>query len=94
MNYLVIGRDFEDGLERRLEQRDAHLAGVKKLKEAGKILYAVAVIESGKMKGSVMVFDFASEDELNDWKSSEPYIVGKVWETVEITECAIPPLFS
>lgn len=94
MNYLVIGRDYADGFERRLQQREAHLAGVKKLKEEGKILYAVAIMEEGKMKGSVMVMNFATEADLNEWKASEPYLTGNVWETVEISECAVPPLFS
>lgn len=93
MTYLVIGKDYADGLERRLQQREAHLAGVKKLKEAGKILYAVAFLEGGIMKGSVMVMNFGSEEELKAWKDTEPYLTGRVWETVEITECAVPPLF-
>lgn len=93
MNYLVIGRDYPDGFDRRQQQRAAHLEGAKKLKEEGKLLYAVALIEAGKMKGSVMVFDFPTEAEFNEWKENEPYITGKVWDRVEVTECAIPPLF-
>ena len=93
MHSLVIGRDGKDAAPRRQEQRPAHLEGVTKMKEEGKILYAVAMIEQGKMVGSVMVMNFASEAELEAWKSSEPYIAGNVWESVEITECAIPPLF-
>lgn len=94
MNYLVIGRDYADGFERRQQQREAHLQGVKLMKAKGQILYAVAIIEEGKMKGSVMVMNFATQEELNHWRSTEPYIVGDVWENIEITECAIPPIFS
>lgn len=94
MNYIVIARDHADGFERRQQQRTAHLEGAKKLKEAGKLLYAVALIEGGKMKGSVMVFDFPTEAEFNEWKANEPYITGKVWDSVEVSECAIPPIFS
>lgn len=93
MHYLVIGRDGADAAERRQEQRPAHLEGVKKLKEEGKILYAVAMIEQGKMVGSVMVMNFATADELEEWKFAEPYFAGNVWDSVEITECAIPPMF-
>lgn len=94
MHYLVIGRDGKDAADRRQANRPAHLASVEQLKEEGKILYAVAMIEQGKMVGSVMVMNFATEAELESWKSSEPYISGEVWESVEITECAIPPLFT
>ncbi|MEP4535307.1 MAG: YciI family protein [Cyclobacteriaceae bacterium] len=94
MNYLVIGRDSKDAAERRQAQRQAHLDGVEKMKAEGKVLYALAMLDQGKMVGSVMVFDFNSPEELEAWKSSEPYITGKVWEDVEITECAIPPAFQ
>ena len=53
MNYMVIGRDYADAAERRQEQRTAHLEGVKKMKEEGTILYAVAMLEEGKMVGSI-----------------------------------------
>ncbi len=94
MHYLVIGRDGKDAADRRQSSRPAHLEGVKQLKEAGKILYAVAMIEQGKMVGSVMIMNFTSEADLEKWKSTEPYITENVWESVEITECAIPPLFT
>ena len=94
MNYLVIGRDGKDALERRLAQRDAHLEGVKKLKAENKILYAVAMIEESKMVGSIMVFDFETKEEFENWKKNEPYITGNVWETIEVMECAVPPLFK
>lgn len=94
MQYLVIGRDFKDGAERRQQQRTAHLEGAKKMKEEGNLLYAVAIIEEGKMVGSVMVFNFETEAEFNGWKKNEPYVTGKVWETVEVSRCAVPPLFS
>lgn len=94
MNYIVIGRDHADGFERRQEQRAAHLDGARKLKEEGKLLYAVALIEDGKMKGSVMIFNFPSKAEFDEWKKNEPYITGNVWDRVEVSECAVPPLFS
>ncbi len=94
MNYLVIGRDGADALERRQAQRQAHLDGAAKLKAEGKLLYALAIIEESKMVGSVMVFNFEGPAELEAWRAQEPYVIGNVWETVEITECAIPPSFS
>ena len=94
MNYLVIGRDHKDAQERRQAQRSAHLAGAKALKESGNLLYAVALIEDGNMVGSVMVFDFETREAFDNWKDNEPYITGDVWGDVEITECAVPPIFK
>lgn len=94
MYYLIIARDHPDGFERRLQNRADHLVGAETLKKEGKLLYGVAILEKGQMKGSVMVMNFANEAELEKWKASEPYVTGNVWDRIEITECAIPPLFS
>ncbi|MFT6866713.1 MAG: hypothetical protein ACJA08_001548 [Cyclobacteriaceae bacterium] len=94
MNYLVIGRDGKDASERRQAQRQAHLDGAAKMKAEGKLLFALAMLEEGKMVGSTMVFNFSGPEELEAWRISEPYVTGNVWESVEITECAIPPSFS
>lgn len=94
MNYLVIGRDYADAAERRQACRADHLEGVKELKAQGKIAYAVAILEEGKMVGSVMVMSFETPAEFEAWKNTEPYITGKVWESIEVSECAIPPLFQ
>jgi len=40
--------------------------------------------DDGKMIGSVMVLQFETDEELEAWKKSEPYITQKVWETVDI----------
>ncbi len=94
MHYLIIGRDHPNGLENRQKHRPAHLEFAEKLKKEGKLIYAVAMIEEGIMTGSVMIMNFSSEEALDQWKQNEPYILGKVWKDIEITECAIPPLFK
>jgi uncharacterized protein len=40
--------------------------------------------EKGKMIGSTMVLQFETKVELQLWMDSEPYIVGKVREKMEI----------
>ncbi len=39
------------------------------------------------MKGSMFMMDFPSEVELNEWLGKEPYVTGKVWETIAIHKC-------
>lgn len=94
MNFLVIGRDGKDAAERRQAQRQAHLDGAAKMKAEGTLLYALAITEEGKMIGSVMVFNFPSKEEFEMWKTNEPYVTGNVWESIEVSECAIPPAFQ
>lgn len=83
MQYLIIAYDHDDAIDRRLESRDAHLAGAKELRAQGKILNAGALIEEDKMVGSTLFVDFESDDELNKWLEEEPYVVNNVWNMDE-----------
>ena len=63
MQFIVTGYDGNDdkALERRMNAREAHLNMVDEMIEKGHDLYAAALLdESGNMKGSMMVVEFAS----------------------------------
>ena len=40
--------------------------------------------DAGKMKGSLLIVDFPSRKDLEDYLANEPYILEKVWEEVEV----------
>ena len=40
--------------------------------------------DEGKMKGSVLVMEFDSREELDRYLDSEPYIAEHVWERVDV----------
>lgn len=87
MQFVVIARDGSDekALERRMKAREAHLANVAKLKEPEKMLMGGAMLDdSGKMIGSVMVFDFPDRAGLDAWLKSDPYSTGGVWKSMEV----------
>jgi len=79
MQYLVVVYDYEDALVKRLEVREAHLEGAKKLIKEGKIINAGALIEDDKMIGSTLYIDFETKDDIDQWLSIEPYVINKVW---------------
>lgn len=93
MHYLVIGRDGSDAQaqDRRMAARPNHLQKMKDLKADGHFVFAGALLdEQGQnMKGSAIVVEFESEEGLNQWLSSEPYIEGKVWEQYEVVKFKI-----
>jgi len=96
MQFLVFGYDGKDdkAMERRMAKREAHLAGVAKMKAEGKALYGIAMLDDEEnMVGSVMVMDFPSRAELDGWLKVEPYVVGKVWKRVEVFKAKVPPIF-
>lgn len=97
MQFLVLGYDATDAqaLERRLAARKAHLTLGDALAKSGNLLYGVAMLnEQGEMRGSMLVADFQSRSELDEWLKREPYVLGKVWQKIEIIPCKIGPSFQ
>ena len=97
MQFLILGYDGTDeqALERRLAAREAHLALGDRLRDEGKLLYGVAMLNGqGTMCGSMLVGEFESREQLDEWLAIEPYVVGKVWERVEVVACRVGPSFQ
>ncbi len=94
MQFIVIAYDGTDqgALERRLAARDAHLKSAKEMFDGGKWLYAAGILsDDGKMIGSMIVCDFASRDELEEWLKAEPYVVGDVWKKIDVNRAQVAP---
>jgi uncharacterized protein YciI len=82
VNYLVIAKDKPGVLEKRMQCRDAHLERAKISKERGFILLGGATLsERNEMNGSMLIFDAASKEEVEEYMSTDPYTVGGVWDT-------------
>ncbi|NRB55590.1 MAG: hypothetical protein HRU39_06350 [Salinicola sp.] len=87
--YAVVAYDYtdDDALERRLANREAHLAGVRELAKKGKFLSGGAILDDdGKMVGSNAHFRFDDRADLDAWLETEPYMTGRVWERIDIRE--------
>jgi len=84
MQYLVIAYDNEGVLEKRMENRPAHMEATQKLMAEGKIISACALIEDDKMVGSSVVTSFDNDDEFDAWLSNEAYVKAGVWNMEEI----------
>lgn len=97
MQFLVIGLDGSDekALERRMAVREDHLALGDRMRDAGKMLYGAAILDDNeKMIGSILVCDFQSREELDEWLKIEPYVTGKVWQSIEVKRCKVGPSFA
>lgn len=97
MQFMVMGYDGKDAEapQRRLTHRQAHLDMVGKMVDSGNDLYACAMLdENDNMIGSMIITEFPSRKELDDWLSIEPYVLGNVWQTIEVIPCSVPPIFK
>jgi len=96
MQFLVMAYDGTDDKapERRMSVREAHLAGIVKMKEEGKAIYGVAILnDREQMIGSVLVVDYPTRADVDAWLKTEPYVVGDVWRKIEVLPAKVPPMF-
>jgi uncharacterized protein len=97
MHFVVIAYDGTDegALARRMAVRETHLKMGKELADNGNWLCACAMQnDEGKSIGSVMICDFPSRDELDEWLKKEPYAQGEVWKEIRVYPALIPPLWA
>lgn len=97
MQFIVLAFDGTDteAPARRLTARPAHLKMVEEATARGEQVLGVAILDDdGKMIGSLMVMNFPSRAMLDAWLEREPYVVGKVWERIEVYNGAVAPSFA
>ena len=94
MQYLVTARDYPDALKNRLALRAAHIELGDQLYKDRKLLFGGAILdEKGAMTGSLLICDFPDRNALDAWLAIEPYVTGKVWQTVSVEPFAAGPSF-
>lgn len=87
MQFLVNAWDYQDeeALDRRMQNREEHIAGVRRMIDAGQFLSGGAILDDEeKMIGSTLHLEFPDRESLEAHLQADPYISGKVWEKIEI----------
>ena len=91
MWYAVISEDHEESLEYRLAARPDHVARLKVLADAGRLLIAgphPAVDSSDPgpagFTGSLVVVEFDSLENAQAWADEDPYMVAGVYRKVTV----------
>ena len=83
IQFVIKAYDGKGMLGRRMEVRPRHLEGMARL--GSHVVCAGGLLdEAGKMKGSVLVMDFQSREELDDYLANEPYVTEHVWEKITV----------
>ena len=87
MRYVIHAYDYTDdqAMNRRLAVRPNHFDGARQLKADGHFVLGGALLDpDGKMIGSMLLLDFDTEEQLNDWLQNEVYNTEKVWERIDV----------
>jgi uncharacterized protein YciI len=91
MWYAVISEDHEESLDNRLAARPDHVARLKLLADAGRLLVAgphpaVDSPDPGPagFTGSLVVVEFDSLENAQAWADEDPYIAAGVYRKVTV----------
>lgn len=87
MHYVIHAYDHTDAdaLDRRMAVRPAHLDYVRELKEKNQFILGGALLNpDGQMIGSMLLLNLETEDQLNEYLKTDPYIVQKVWDKIDV----------
>lgn len=91
MIYAVISEDVENSLEKRKSARTNHLARLRQLQAEGRLLLAgphprIDSDEPGPagFSGSLIVAEFASLEDAQQWADSDPYVAAGVYQKVTV----------
>ena len=91
MLYAIISQDVENSLEKRLAARPAHLERLKQLQQQGSLVLAgphpsIDSIDPGEagFSGSLVVAEFDSLTDAQQWADADPYIEAGVYAQVTV----------
>jgi len=91
MWYAIIAEDTPNTLDKRLQARPEHLNHLKLLQDAGRLLLAgpFPAIDSNDpgpngYSGSLIVAEFNSLEEANEWANNDPFTVNGVYQQVTV----------
>jgi uncharacterized protein YciI len=91
MLYSIVGIDVEDSLQERLAARPGHVERLKALVSQGRLVLAGPnpAIDSSDpgdagFTGSIIIAEFDSLQDAQDWADTDPYILTGVYDSVEV----------
>jgi len=91
MLYAIIAQDKENTLEQRLAARPAHVERLQVLQAEGRLVLAGPhpAIDSedpgpAGFSGSLIVAEFTSRQDAQDWANADPYMEAGVYSQITI----------
>ena len=89
MLYAIMASDIPNSVEKRGETRERHVAYLNELVDQGRVVLAgphpsIDSPDPGSagMSGSLIVVEFDSLEDAQDWAANDPYLIGGVFADV------------
>ena len=85
MQFIIRAYDGEGMLYKRMEVRPRHLEGIDKIRDH--VICAGGLLDDeGKMKGSVLIMEYDTREQLDEYLANEPYVQEHVWVKIEVEQ--------
>ena len=91
MLYSIVGIDVENSLQARLTARPGHVERLKLLVGQGRLILAgpnpatdSADPGDAGFTGSIIIADFDSLNDAEDWANQDPYLLTGVYDSVKV----------
>jgi len=91
MLYSIVGEDVPNSLDKRRSTRPDHLARLILLNEEGRLILAgpnpsIDASDPGPagFSGSLIVAEFSSQEEAQQWADTDPYVEAGVYKKVTV----------
>lgn len=87
MQFIITAYDGtdENALERRMSVRPQHLENIQNVKKTGSVICAGGILNDDKKPiGSVLVMEYETKEQLDDYLQNEPYVKAGVWQTIKV----------
>jgi len=91
MLYAIIAQDVENSLKDRLAARPKHLERLDALQDQGRLILAgphpaIDCEDPGEagFSGSLVVAEFESLEDAQDWADADPYVAAGVYANVTV----------
>ena len=81
MKFVIIGYDGPEGEIRRKVHRSAHLQNLESLDRQGRVVLAGPLTDKA---GSLLVLEFETREEAEDFAHHDPYTLHGVFDRIEI----------
>lgn len=81
MKFVIIGYDGPEGEAKREVHRSAHISNLESLDRQGQVVLAGPLTDR---TGSLLVLEFETQEEAEDFARHDPYTVHGVFDRIEI----------
>ena len=84
MLFVIIATDSKNSLEKRKSVREKHIARLNKLKDENRLIIAGPnpILGTDEFSGSVVIAEFESQEDAQNWANDDPYFHSGAYERV------------